>query len=331
MKSMKHNIVFCLVALMGLLTSCNIYETIEPCPKGVSMRFVYDYNMEYADAFSKQIDCLTLYIYDENGNYVQTRTETGSALQDENYRMVIDLPEGSYRFVAYGGLACEQHSFSPLAEPAKGATFNDLQVMLQQEEYTSRELLHDLFWGTLEVKVEGEMYRDVTLYLMRNTNNVRIVLQQADMSSEPLDIDDFDISITDNNYHFAADNTLLTDGQELTYLPWTSGDDLIAGETAQGETASVAYAEFSLSRLMTTNEPRLVIYSHQQQETVVDIPLIKYLLLLKSEKYATMGDQEYLDRENLWSIVFLLNDYTWHDVQIVINDWTVRNDNIELK
>ena len=82
---------------------------------------------------------------------------------------------------------------------------------------------------------------------------------------------------------------------------------------------------------MTTNNPRLTIYSHQQQETVVDIPLNKYLLLLKSEKFAGMADQEYLDRENLWSIIFLLNDYTWHDVRIVINDWTVRQDNIQLK
>ena len=331
MKPMKQNMIFCLIASMVLLTSCDIYESLDPCPKGVSMRFVYDYNMEYADAFAEQVECLTLYIYDKDGNYVQTRTETGVALQDKNYRMVIDLPEGSYRFVAYGGLACNKASFSVVSEPTKGSSLNELSVMMQQEGQTSKVLLHDLFWGTLDVKVEGEMYRDVTLYMMRNTNNLRIVLQQADLASEPLDMDDFDISITDNNYHLAADNSLITNGQELTYLPWTSGDGLVAGETNQGTAVSVAYAEFSLSRLATTSEPRLVIYSHQQQENVVDIPLIKYLLLLKSEKYAGMGDQEYLDRENLWSIVFLLNDYTWHDIQIVINDWTVRTDNIQLQ
>ena len=43
-----------------------------------------------------------------------------------------------------------------------------------------------------------------------------------------------------------------------------------------------------------------------------------------------MSDQEYLDRESLWSMVFLLNDNTWQDISIIINDWTVRNNNVEL-
>ena len=81
---------------------------------------------------------------------------------------------------------------------------------------------------------------------------------------------------------------------------------------------------------MADSRAKLVIYSHKQQDTVVDIPLVQYLLLLKSEKYADMDSQEYLDREGRWNIVFLLNDYTWHDVDIIINDWTVRDNNIGL-
>lgn len=330
MKDMKRNIIFGLTVLAALLTSC-INESLDPCPKGVSMRFVFDYNMEYADAFQEQVDCLTLYIYDKDGNYVRTITENSDVLKEEDYRMVIDLPEGDYRFVAYGGITCEKRSFSPVAEPAEGSKLDKLNVAMKKEGNTLGIQLHDFFWGTLDVTVQGELYRDMTLYMKRNTNNLRIVIQQADTSSDPLDINDFTISITDDNYLFAADNTLITGGEKLIYTPWTSGDGLVTGKTGDGTKVSVAFAEFSISRLMTTNEPRLVIYSHQQEENVVDIPLIRYLLLLKSEKYSGMGDQEYLDRENLWSIIFLLNDYTWHDVQIVINDWKVKKDNIELK
>lgn len=62
----------CGAALMiAALPACeSIYEELEPCPHGVSLRFVYDYNMEYADAFPKQVDCLTLLIYDDNDRYV---------------------------------------------------------------------------------------------------------------------------------------------------------------------------------------------------------------------------------------------------------------------
>ena len=77
------------------LSSCeSIYEDLAPCSHGVSLRFVYDYNMEYANAFPKKVDCLTLLIYDSGGNYVGMRTVTGPELQDETYRMQLDLEPG---------------------------------------------------------------------------------------------------------------------------------------------------------------------------------------------------------------------------------------------
>ena len=111
MRSSKRNIISRLVgvalcvAFTGLaFSSCElINEDLDPCPHGVSLRFVYEYNMENANAFHKQVDCLTLYIYDEYDNLVDTRVVTGAELQDENYRMVLDLEEGNYHFAAYGG------------------------------------------------------------------------------------------------------------------------------------------------------------------------------------------------------------------------------------
>ena len=337
-EKMKLKIIFSLAICTVSLTSC-VYEGLERCPRGVSLEFVYDYNMEYADGFSSQVDCLTLYVYNEDGTWVGTWTETGDALKAKDYRMVIDLPEGNYRFVAYGGLACGKHSFSVVTEPSEGTAIDGLQVQMAHNGYVSDAQLHDMFWGMVEASVDGELYKDVTLHMMKDTNNIRIVLQQADTGAEPIVISDYDITITDSNWLMAYDNSLVSGTQLLTYEPWSSGDGLDVGDTGDG-TYSAAYAEFSLSRLVipdnagssaAARDPRLVIYSHREARTVVDIPLLKYLLLLKSERYSDMGDQEYLDRENLWSIVFLLNDYTWHDVNIIINNWTVRQEDIELQ
>ena len=119
MQSRKRNIVsriigaaLCVASMSFAFSSCeNIYEDLDPCAHGVSLRFIYDYNMEFANAFPKKVDCLTLYIYDEEGNYVDTRVVTGPELRDESYRMTLDLAPGKYRFVAYGGMACEKSSF----------------------------------------------------------------------------------------------------------------------------------------------------------------------------------------------------------------------------
>ena len=92
------------------LSSCgSVFDDLDPCPGGVRMRFVYDYNLESANAFPAQVDCLTLHIYDTDGNFVTTVTETTDVLADENWRMTIDLAPGHYRAIAYGGIACSLH------------------------------------------------------------------------------------------------------------------------------------------------------------------------------------------------------------------------------
>lgn len=105
--------VLCTVlAVAALLSSCHgIYNDLEPCSQGVRLRFVYDYNMEYANAFHSQVDCLALLVYDEQGNYLVTYIGTGDELKDENYRMTLDLEKGSYHFIAYGGLTCPKPLF----------------------------------------------------------------------------------------------------------------------------------------------------------------------------------------------------------------------------
>ena len=71
--------------MIAALPACeNIYEDLQPCPHGVSLRFVYDYNMAYANAFPREVDCLTLLVFDDEDRYVATRTVTGDKLRDEN-------------------------------------------------------------------------------------------------------------------------------------------------------------------------------------------------------------------------------------------------------
>lgn len=325
----------CAVSIGFVFSSCErIYEDLEPCPHGVSLRFVYDYNMLYANAFSSSVDCLTLYIYDENGNYVDTRTVTGTALQDEDYRMTVDLKEGTYRFVAYGGLACDRCTFSVLQEPSPGSTYTDLRVEMHKDRLSApvpeERRLHDLFRGELTLET-AEMYSEGTVKMMKNTNNIRLVLQQ--INGKPVHAGDFEFSLTDDNTLFNYDNDLLSNGM-ITYQPWASGE-AAAGVSGDGENEGkpviVAFSEFSTSRLMMKNSPRLVIRRNNDGKEIVDIPLNDYLLLLKSELYVKMPPQEFLDRESVWSMVFFLgNDMNWISTHIKINDWIVRINNAEM-
>lgn len=308
------------------LFSCDrLREDLQDCDRGARIRFVYDYNMEFANAFPSQVDCLTVLFYDTDGNYVTTRTNMTSDLADENWRMVVDLTPGTYNIIAYGGMECQDASFTFTSDPAT-TLMQNLEVELKPAMLTQPvgTDLHDLFYGRAEINVEPTdmTYRDITVYMMKDTNNLRILLQQVNGS--PIDEADFDIKITDDNTLMAWNNDVIPT-QTVEYYPWTRGN-VSPGELPDDEgPASVAYAELSFPRLVTTNSPRLIITRKTDGQTVIDIPLNNYLLLLKSEKFATMGAQEFLDRESRWKMLFFLQENgIWLDTVIEINDWIVR-------
>ncbi len=328
---MKRNIIsqITMVALLATIgvfsfTSCDaIYDDLDPCPQGAQLRFVYDYNMEYANAFPPKVDCLTLYVYDGDGNYVTTITETSSVLSDENYRMVIDLPVGDYHFVAYGGIACSEASFRTVSEPTSGSHLSGLETTLIHDGTTSDKELHGFYYGALDLSLSATEYTEGTVEMMKNTNNVQIILQQ--LNGEPVYAQNFEFSIIDDNTLFDYENYLISEG-ETTYLPWAEGERTTGTRApGDGEDVVVAYAELSTSRLWTGNSPRLVVTNRETGETTIDIPLNNYLLLVKSDHYSAMGNQEFLDRESEWTLLFFLDDdFRWVKTYIVVNDWVVR-------
>ena len=298
----------CAVLMAVSLPACDgiIYDDLDPCPHGVRLRFVYDHNMEFVNSFYKQADCLSLYVFDAEGNFVTKQVETTENLKKPDYAMQLDLERGNYRFLAYAGLECPEHSFSVVNEPQAGRTPNEdtaMQVAMDEGKWGTS--LHDLFYGSLNTTVEGDYYVDDTL---------------------------FTFTITDDNTLMDHENNLIPNGT-VNYTPWAQGT-LAAGTTETGEQeAKVAYAEFSTGRLVTRTHqtPRLVVMNKETGNKVIDIPLINYLLLLKSERYATMGAQEFLDRESDWSLIFFLNEEgNWLRTHIVVNDWIVRLNDMEL-
>lgn len=328
------------VAATLCLSSCSvIYEDLDPCPPtGAKVRFVYDYNMEYANAFPTQVDCIDLHVYDGEGNFVTSFSETSSALADENYRMPLDLPAGNYKLVAHGGLACENSSFSPIAKPEAGHMHTDLSVSMHPHCLTddSRRNLHKFFYGALDIEIVEEEMTEATVKMMRNTNDVQVALQH--LHGTPVDVNDFNFAIYDDNTLFRHDNELIPAG-EVKYIPWatanrTTGTVDSEERADDGQTeVQVALAEMSVSRLVTSNRPRLHITKASDGSTVVDIPLINYMLLYKSHNVNNMSNQEYLDRENRWSILFFLDETqsdVWVKNVVKINDWTVRINDVDM-
>ncbi len=343
------------VALCCAITSCDsaIYDYEDDCSVTYRMAFRYDRNMKWADAFSNEVKSIHLYAFDKSGILVWQQTDRGDALKADSYAMTLDLPAGDYRMLAWCGLENDDdrdESFT-VGEARVGETrIEELQCALNRRrdpdgKAYSDERLHPLFHGMIDVTLpdydDGAVFTD-TMDLTKDTNHVRIILQQ--LSGEPVNEKDFTFRIEEENGLMDYDNSLLPD-EMITYKPHdvssgTAGLDIddypvvtAAGAAKSAQQASsraaitsvsTAIADLTIARLTERRQTILTIETTDGQ-TAARIPLTDYALLLKNGYYGKqMSDQEYLDRQDEYTLTFFLDeDRCWIGTSIIINAWKV--------
>ncbi len=342
------------LVLCCAMSSCDdaIYDDEGDCSVTYRVLFRYDRNMKWADAFAQEVKSVHLYAFDKSGTLAWQQSDRGDALAKDGYAMTLDVPAGEYRLIAWCGLendGTRAESFS-VPEARVGVTkVEDLQCMMRREHDEagaySDEKLYPLYHGMLDVALpdsdDGGDY-SYTIYLTKDTNHVRVILQQ--LSGEPVDKDDFKFRIEEENGLMDYDNSLLPD-EKITY--WAH--DVASGTAGLGiddypepgkatnasspraiTSVSVAIADLTIARLMKDRSTYLTVET-SEGEIAARIPLTDYALLLKDGYGRELDDQEYLDRQDEYALTFFLdeNEY-WIGTSIIINSWKLVLNNVDL-
>ena len=94
-----------IIACTSLLYACDglIYDGEGDCSVNYRVKFRYDYNMKFADAFAHEVNVVTLYLLDAGGRLVWQGTEQGEALAADGYVMTVDVETGEYDLLAWCG------------------------------------------------------------------------------------------------------------------------------------------------------------------------------------------------------------------------------------
>jgi len=336
------------VALCCLSSSCDsaIYDDEGDCSVTYRVAFRYDRNMKWADAFAREVKSVHLYAFDPSGTLVWQQSERGEALAADGYAMTLDLPAGDYRLVAWCGLENDGgrgESFT-VPEARVGQTrLEELQCRLNRQYDATgaycREKLYPLFHGMRDVNLpandDGGEYT-YTMDLTKDTNHVRIILQQ--LSGEPVDERDFTFRIEEENGRMNYDNGLLPDepiiyrayrtssgtaGMGIDDYPEKGNARCIAPQASSRAvtSVSVAIADLSVARLVAGRKAYLTVETTDGR-TSARIPLTDYALLLKDGLDYDLTDQEYLDRQDEYTLTFFLDENRyWIGTSIIINSW----------
>lgn len=349
------NNLLLLTVLAGAMASCDSILDHEKgdCSIEYQVRFKYDYNMKKVDAFAQEVKTVTLYAFDKDGTFVNQKTEQGERLAANGYAMTLNLNPGDYDLITWAGL--DDQSFAVPSLTPGVSKLKDLTVMVKRHtdvraaseegKYTVRRNLPPLFHGRAE-KVTLDTLPDTrairrtvtTIPLVKNTNTIRIVIAQVNKNpgqpaARAINKGRFSYAIYDDNGYMNYDNSLLKD-KLLTYLPFFTGESVIKTRAFGNEAAEypAAIAEISIARLLETQAPRLKIIDKETGKPLFPgNSLVKYLALLKEQGFVNMPLQEYLDREDRFSMIFFVDEnLTLLKGVIQINDWIVHLNEIEL-
>lgn len=299
----------CLLLLLVLFSCTSIDETLPECR--LYVRFRYDYNMEFSDAFASQVNRVDVFVFDKDGTFVMKKSEQGETLGGGSYRMPLPLPAGEYRIAAWAGMSDDFE----MPEPVAGkTTLEDLTVRMKREEsLVHNKALNPLWYGGVQaISFTGRQEQTETVSLIKDTNKFRFILQKSGPGEE-LDINDCLFEIRADNGYYDWNNDLLDDDM-ISYRPYY---------LEKVEDVGIV-VEMNTMRLLEHKKVYLTLTRKSDGKELMKIDLIPYLLLTKMEGH-NIPAQEYLDRQSEYAIVFFYNPelLNFLSTKIVINGWTI--------
>ncbi len=313
-----------MVLACSAVAACSgfIFEDEGDCSVTYRVKFRYDINMKYADAFQHEVRAVTLYVLDGDGSIVWKKSESGAALAAEDYSMVVDVPAGKYDLLAW----CDADEYKSWKFNAAASGLSELGCSLDTKTaddgtaYTDSRI-DDLYYGRLSdvdfTADEGEV--TATISLVKDTNQFKVILQH--LSGDAVDSEKFSFSISADNGSMDWSNSL-TGGANVEYRAWAVSDG--SAESRSDNGLNLALAELTTGRLVMGHSPRLVVRKKDSGATVLSVPLVDYALLIKGHYNSGLDDQEYLDRQDEYSMIFFLDENDrWVNTYIYINSWKV--------
>lgn len=312
-----------LLAVVGFLamSSCTwVKDENEDCPYGFWLQLRYSYNMLDVDAAPKYVTDAQVYVYDTDGNYVKRIFVTQDVLKARNYCVQVDgLPEGDYQFVVWSGMSSSQYAVS-----GDTKTIDDFRLALASGSSASE--LPALYHGYLSKVHYDDSYAVHEVELMKDTNQLACLVVSVDNTVE-VNPDDYSMEIIAANGTMDAYNRLVSD-DEIVYKPFVK--ETVSINDADYGPLHGAKFNMTTLRLMSDSDSRIVLQRKSTGQVVFNISFPEYVGMIGS-LYTNLGRQipvqEYLDRQDFYTIVFFLSADMEQLLQLQVNSWRLRANN----
>ncbi|MDR2474419.1 MAG: FimB/Mfa2 family fimbrial subunit [Bacteroidales bacterium] len=200
MRSINHIVItICLLTLV----SC-IKEDMSECPTTLLVQFTSD--PEYNNWEAEELHKVTVFIFDENGNYLTSWSPETPEL-DKIYTPEVDLLTGKYNFVVWSNVY-SLYSITHLDDDTRTRAAKE-QALLEMNIPTTRDINLEttriplMLYGHVDGELKPVRENLVTIPLVQNNNTVNVTVAGLERTN-----DSYHISITDNNGIYRFDNSI---------------------------------------------------------------------------------------------------------------------------
>lgn len=341
-----------------------------PAISKVALQFDYTYNVKQADAFAAEVKNINVYAFDENGKFFDSYIESREKFETGHTMEITGLKDGKYTFVCLARdrqvmsrAEDDEMEFSFASLTPGVSTIDDLTERMGKDN--GEEIKNDKEFAALyTAKTQVDFQRlnqngnegtvvTSTLSLMKCTKTYRIVLLPYENDQADFKPENFDVRI-EGSAAWLDHNGEKVKNEGITYLPYNmerrANYDGAHTEVNEEPVDQALIYDLSSSRMFERqsdrrsvrdgdkskyDDKRIIITDLRDKDHPIELfnHSLPWFLALCGEKVnQNWGNQEYLDREDHYVLMFYVSDKRDYNMitKVNVNGWNVNIKDTEL-
>lgn len=341
-----------------------------PAISKVALQFDYTYNVKQADAFAAEVKNINVYAFDENGKFFDSYIESREKFETGHTMEITGLKDGKYTFVCLARdrqvmsrAEDDEMEFSFASLTPGVSTIDDLTERMGKDN--GEEIKNDKEFAALyTAKTQVDFQRlnqngnegtivTSTLSLMKCTKTYRIVLLPYENDQADFKPENFDVRI-EGSAAWLDHKGEKVKNEEITYLPYNmerrANYDGAHTEVNEEPVDQALIYDLASSRMferqsdrravrdgdeINYDDKRIIITDLRDKDNPVELfnHSLPWFLALCGEKVnQNWEDQEYLDREDHYVLMFYVSDKRDYNMitKVNVNGWNVNIKDTEL-
>lgn len=341
-----------------------------PAISKVALQFDYTYNVKQADAFAAEVKNINVYAFDENGKFFDSYIESREKFETGHTMEITGLKDGKYTFVCLARdrqvmsrAEDDEMEFSFASLTPGVSTIDDLTERMGKDN--GEEIKNDKEFAALyTAKTQVDFQRlnqkgnegtvvTSTLSLMKCTKTYRIVLLPYENDQADFKPENFDVRI-EGSAAWLDHKGEKVKNEGITYLPYNmerrANYDGAHTEVNEEPVDQALIYDLSSSRMFERqsdrravrdgdksiyDDKRIIITDLRDKDHPIELfnHSLPWFLALCGEKVnPNWDDQEYLDREDHYVLMFYVSDKRDYNMitKVNVNGWNVNIKDTEL-